>query len=81
LTTKNLEIESKFKEPLTKTNCCTKVQLIIDHLGISRRELARIIGVSEATIRRLAARPEGKGSTVGSYVIYAMKKRDRRKEL
>lgn len=58
------EMEAKFKEPLTKTNCGAKLQLIIDHLGISRRELARIIGVSETTIRRLAARPKGEGSTL-----------------
>ncbi len=62
----NSEMEAKFKEPLTKANCGAKLQLIIDHLGISHRELARIIGVSESTIRRLAAGDKGKGSTLPS---------------
>lgn len=57
------EQEDEFKERLTKENCSAKLKLIIDNLGISRRELARIIGVSESTIRRLSAGSKDKGST------------------
>lgn len=49
----NSDEEAKFKEPITKENCRAKLLLIRNLLKISRRELARIIGVSEATLRRL----------------------------
>ena len=45
--------EAEFKEHVTKKNCGAKLRLIRELLGISRRELARIIGVSESTLRRL----------------------------
>jgi len=45
--------EAEFKEPVTKENCAAKLRLIMNRLSISRREMARMIGVSESTIRRL----------------------------
>ncbi len=45
--------ETEFKESVTKENCGAKLRLIRELLHMSRRELARIIGVSEATLRRL----------------------------
>lgn len=45
--------EAEFKEPVTKENCGAKLRLIRELLEMSRRELARIIGVSESTLRRL----------------------------
>jgi DNA-binding transcriptional regulator YiaG len=50
---KDEEQEAKFKEPVTKENCGEKLRLIRELLHMSRRELARIIGVSESTLRRL----------------------------
>jgi DNA-binding transcriptional regulator YiaG len=49
---KDEEQETKFKEPVTKENCGAKLQLIKELLDMSRRELAKIIGVSESTVRR-----------------------------
>jgi DNA-binding XRE family transcriptional regulator len=45
--------EAEFKEPVTKENCGVKLRLIRELLDMSRRELAKIIGVSESTLRRL----------------------------
>ena len=45
--------EAEFKEPVTKENCGAKLRLIRELLHMFRRELARIIGVSESTLRRL----------------------------
>lgn len=45
--------EAEFKEPVTKENCGAKLCLIRELLHMFRRELARIIGVSESTLRRL----------------------------
>jgi len=45
--------EAEFKEPVTKENCGKKLCIIRDLLRIPRRELARVIGVSESTLRRL----------------------------
>lgn len=50
---KDKKQEKDFKEPITKENCGTKLKLVMDILKISRREFARILGVSEATLRRL----------------------------
>ena len=44
---------AEFKEQVTKENCGEKIRMIRDLLKIQRRELARIIGVSESTLRRL----------------------------
>ncbi len=59
---KNKKQKEEFKELLTRENCGKKLKLIKALLGMSRRELARIIGVSEATLRRLdngESRPTG----------------------
>ena len=45
--------KAKFEEPVTKKNCGAKLRLIRKLLGISRRELARILEVSESTVGRL----------------------------
>lgn len=50
---KSKKEEAEFKEPVTKGNCWAKLLLIRELLKISRREFSRIIGVSEATLRRL----------------------------
>ncbi len=52
---KNEEEKQKFTEPITKENCGKKLKLILDLLNISNRELASILGVSEATVRRIIA--------------------------
>ena len=46
------------EEEVTKANCGEKLKLVREISGISRRELAQKLGVSEATIRRI----EGEGS-------------------
>lgn len=43
------------KEDVTKSNCGEKLKMVREISGISRRELAQKIGVSEATIRRIEA--------------------------
>ncbi len=40
-------------EEVTKSNCGKKLKLVREITGISRRELAKVMGVSEATIRRI----------------------------
>lgn len=40
-------------EPITKENCGDKLRLVRDVSGLSRRELAKVLGSSEATIYRL----------------------------
>ena len=45
--------EKDFKESITMKNCGKKLKLVMNLLKISRREFARILGVSEATLRRL----------------------------
>lgn len=41
------------QEEVTKANCDEKLKLVREISGISRRELAQKVGVSEATIRRM----------------------------
>lgn len=43
-------------EPVTMQNCGSKLKLVQELASLSRRELARILGVSEATIRRLESK-------------------------
>ena len=43
-------------EPITPQNCWKKLKLIRDIAGMSRRDLATVIGVSESTIFRLETR-------------------------
>lgn len=50
---KDKKQEAEFKEPVTRENCGIKLRLIRELLNISRRELSKKIGVSEATLRRL----------------------------
>ena len=40
-------------EPINEANCGAKLKLVRDVSGISRRELAKVLGVSESTICRL----------------------------
>jgi DNA-binding XRE family transcriptional regulator len=40
-------------EPITKENCGAKLKLVRDVSGLSRRQLAKVIGVVESTICRL----------------------------
>lgn len=47
------EQKRKFNENITKSNCGEKLKLVRDISGISRRELARTLAVSEATVRRI----------------------------
>lgn len=47
------EQKDKMLEPLTKQNCGKKLKLIREIAGISKRELAGILGVSESTVSRL----------------------------
>ena len=51
-----------FEEPVTKENCGSKLKLIREVMGISRRQLAKTIGVSESTLRRLEDSPDGGGT-------------------
>ena len=44
-------------EPITKENCGAKLELIRKVSGLSRRELAKLIGVAETTIYRLEKGP------------------------
>src|SRR5438045_3115310 len=43
----------EMEEEVTKENCGKKLLLVQRLMGISRRELAKTLGVSEATVRRL----------------------------
>lgn len=61
---KDEEQKAKLEEPVTKENCGKKLILIKDVLGISRRHLAKIIGVSEATLRRLEIGPDSEEGTL-----------------
>jgi DNA-binding XRE family transcriptional regulator len=47
------EQRDAMEEPITLENCGQKLRLLRDVSGISRRELAQIIGTSETTISRL----------------------------
>ena len=58
----NEEQKTMLEEPVTKENCASKLVLIKKLTGMSRRELARIIDVSEATLRRLEVGPDEGGS-------------------
>lgn len=54
----NWEFESEAQrdsmlEPITEKNCGRKLRLIREVSGMSRRDLARIVGVAETTIYRL----------------------------
>lgn len=52
----NEQISKLLKEDITKENCGEKLKFVRWLSGkISKREIARVIGVSEATIRRLEA--------------------------
>jgi DNA-binding XRE family transcriptional regulator len=47
------EQKTKMEEKVTVENCGEKLRLIRDVSGISRRELAEVLGCSEATISRI----------------------------
>lgn len=49
----NDEQKRKMEEEVTKDNCGEKLKLIRELLGISRKELAKTLGVRESTIGRL----------------------------
>lgn len=54
-TYENDEQRAAMEEAITAANCGSKLRLIRDVSGISRRELAKILGCSESTISRLEA--------------------------
>ncbi len=58
------EQKAKLEEPVTKENCGEKLVLIREVMGISRRHLAKAVGVSESTLRRLEAGLNSEGSTL-----------------
>ncbi|MBA7609939.1 hypothetical protein ES703_17142 [subsurface metagenome] len=58
------EQKAKLEEPVTKENCGEKLVLIQDVTGMSRRGLAKTIGVSESTLRRLEIGENGEGGTL-----------------
>ncbi len=43
-------------EPITRENCGTKLKLVREVSGLSRKDLAEVIGVAESTIYRLEKR-------------------------
>jgi DNA-binding XRE family transcriptional regulator len=47
------EQKAAMEEPITPENCGAKLRLVRDISGISRRELAKILGTSETTVSRL----------------------------
>ena len=47
------EQREKMLEPITRENCGDKLKLKREVSGLSRRELAAVIGVAESTIYRL----------------------------
>lgn len=47
------EQKREMEEPITRENCGAKLRLVRSVSGLSRRELAKILGSSEATIFRL----------------------------
>lgn len=47
------EQRKKMLEDITEENCHAKLKLIRDISGMSRRDLAGVLGVSESTIKRL----------------------------
>ena len=49
----NEEQKRKMEEEVTKDNCGEKLKFIRELLGISRKELAKTLGVRESTIGRL----------------------------
>lgn len=48
--------KAEMEEPLTRDNCGAKLRLVRDVSGLSRRDLARVLGCSESTILRLETR-------------------------
>lgn len=44
---------TKFEEVVTTQNCGQKLKLVQELSGMSRRELAKMIGVAESTVRRI----------------------------
>ncbi len=50
------------EEPITEENCGQKLKLVQEVAEMSRRSLARTLGVSEATLRRLEKGPEPPGT-------------------
>jgi len=53
----NPEQKKQMEEELTQKNCGEKLKLIRDISGISRRQLAEVLGVQESTIYRLEKGP------------------------
>ncbi|MDD3276739.1 MAG: helix-turn-helix transcriptional regulator, partial [Kiritimatiellales bacterium] len=51
----NANAKTEFLESITASNCGEKLTLARDAMAITRRELASIIGCSEATISRIEA--------------------------
>jgi len=47
------EQKTRMLEPITQENCGKKLRLVREVSGLSRRELAQVIGVAESTIYRL----------------------------
>jgi DNA-binding XRE family transcriptional regulator len=52
----NEEQRDKMLQPITDENCWEKLKLIRDVSGLSRRDLAKVIGVAESTILRLESK-------------------------
>lgn len=50
------------KEPITEENCGQKLKLVQEVAEMSRRKLAGVLGVSEASLRRLEKGPERPGT-------------------
>jgi hypothetical protein len=46
-------VAAELAEPVTKDNCGAKLKRVREIAGMSRRDLAKVIGVSEGTLRRL----------------------------
>jgi len=53
---KNKKEKALLEETVTEDNCGSKIKLIKKVVGISHKNLAKIIGVSESTLRRLENR-------------------------
>ena len=47
------EQKKEMLEPITQTNCGKKLKLVRDLSGLSRRELASVIGISKSTVFRI----------------------------
>ena len=59
----NEKQKALLEEAVTKENCGSKLRLIKDVTGMSRRGLAKTIGVSESTLRRLEIGESGEEGT------------------